>query len=553
MAASSPNDEQRRIEEQLRSLISSLDDFVFSIDLDGRFLFYQPIQWSIYDTPAVGDVYLRARYHDVLPEEIASVLPDVTEQIHQTLSPQPISYQLTLEGKPHYFKGRVAPMFSARFQLIGYTFVASDVTEAVLAQQREERLLRLDALRRTVEGTFFTADRADEAINTVLATLGTTLDVGRTYVFHFRENERLLDNTHEWCAPGIAPEIHNLQGMAFDEVVPSFLPLLTGDGIINAPDIRKLPVDVSEVLAAQAIMSVLIVPLHVNDRLDGFIGLDETRYHRDWLPEEIAALQVAASAYGRVLERQRAQLDLIQARDAAVQSSQHKGEFVAKMSHEFRTPMTALLGMIELLDETPLDTHQQELLMVAHNNAKRLLGILTDVLDFAELEKGEIALQALPIDIRGLVAEVAGAWARPAADKGLAFATHVDQQVPERVVGDAARIRQVLTQLMQNAVKFTERGEIRLSIRQVSALHGKARLRFEVSDTGIGVPADKQETIFESFVQADNSMTRRYGGSGLGLAICRQLVLLMEGEIDVHSQEGTGSTFGFTVTFPTTP
>lgn len=543
--------ELRSSEEQLRSLVSSLDDFVFSIDLEGKFMFYQPMQWSIYDTPALGDAFIGALYKDVLPPEITSVLPGVIAQVNQNLSPQVIEYTLIADSSKRYYKGRVAPMFSSRFALIGYTFVANDVTNTILAQVREQRMLALEGLHRQIESTFFGSNDPDSAIEVVLPKIGEMLGVSRIYVFHFRENERRLDKTHEWCAADDTAQTDSLQNIPFDERMPSFEPLLTRDGVIMAKNIDDLPPDVAAILRPLAIKSILISPYHVNERLDGFLGLVETRQYREWLPEETAALRTAGDGYARLLERQRSTLDLIKARDTALLSAKHKSEFVAKMSHEIRTPMTALLGVMELLLETPLNNEQSDLLTMAQKNAHRLMDMLVEILDFSALEKGSISLQSVPVDIRGILTEVEMMWAEQARKKGLDFAVEVDDHLPERVLGDPARLRQVLNTLTNNAVKFTEQGKITLRARQLFGKHGRSRLRFEVKDTGIGIAPAKQEEIFDSFNQADNSLARRYGGAGLGLAICKQLVQLMEGDIDVHSAEGEGSTFGFTATFPT--
>lgn len=549
MSLDSTPSEFRRSEEQLLSLVSSLDDFVFSIDLEGRLLFYQPMQWSIYDTPAVADAYLGAPYADVLPPEIAAVMPDGIEQVNRSLSPHPIQYTLHTERGLRHHKGRIAPMFSTRFALIGYTFVTSDVTESVLAKAREDRMMALEGLHREIESVFFESGDPDSAIALVLAKMGHMLDVSGAGVFHFRENERRLDCHQEWCAAGVKTCLGMINNLAFDEHMPSFEPMLAHEGVIAANDVGHLPPDMRDLFGSYAIQSLLMLPYRVNARMDGCIGVVDTRHPREWLPEEIGALRTAAEGYARLLERQRAERDLITARDTALRSAQHKSEFVAKMSHEIRTPMTALLGVIELMHETPLDEDQRELLSMAESNAKRLMNMLVEILDFSALEKGAVSLQSVPVDVRGILTEIETMWAEQARKKGLSFAVAFDDQVPARVLGDPGRLRQVLNHLTNNAVKFTDKGGIVLAVRELFSRNGRTRLRFEVQDTGVGIPPDKQQLIFDSFVQADNSISRRFEGAGLGLAICKQLVSLMDGSLDVQSVEGEGSIFSVTATF----
>jgi CheY-like chemotaxis protein len=223
---------------------------------------------------------------------------------------------------------------------------------------------------------------------------------------------------------------------------------------------------------------------------------------------------------------------------------------MSNMSHEIRTPMTGVIGMLELLRESTLSEEQIEFTEIAHTSARRLMRLLDDILDFSKIEAGKVVLESIPIDIRGIITEVQANFATQATKKRLEIALDVDQSVPARVLGDPTRVRQVISNLVSNSVKFTEQGHILIGLRQVGSTSGRSRLHFEIQDTGIGIPEAQLETIFDSFVQADNSTTRRYGGTGLGLAICQQLVSLMGGQFHVSSVKGQGSTFGFTLTMP---
>jgi signal transduction histidine kinase len=274
------------------------------------------------------------------------------------------------------------------------------------------------------------------------------------------------------------------------------------------------------------------------------------RRPRQWLPEEITAIRTFVQSCARVFERQRSQLALIEARDTALRSAKLKTEFVSNMSHEIRTPMTGVIGMLDLLHETSLDKDQQEFVEIAHNSANRLMTLIGDILDFSKIEAGKVALENIPLDVRGVITEVQSLFSTQASKKRLQLAVVAEEDVPSRVLGDPTRLRQVLMNLVGNAIKFTEHGTIQIVVKQLTAVYGRTRLRFEVVDTGIGIPPDRQAQIFDSFVQADSSTTRRYGGAGLGLAICRQLVALMGGELDVSSTPGQGSVFGFTVMLP---
>ncbi len=433
---------------------------------------------------------------------------------------------------------------------IGHLWHYHDVTETFQTQRRWERLLHIEEVNREIIRLFLQLENSDEAVNQALAMTGHLLDVSRVYVFRFRENERITDNTHEWCAPGIKPEIENLQGLPFDDLIPSIFPMMAEHDLIAPAHISELPDDLRGILEPQDIQTVLWVPFYLNERLEGFVGYDETRHAREWLPEEITMVRIITESYARALEREQARRMLIKARDEAVRTAQLRAQFVANMSHEIRTPMTGTMGMLELLLETELDELQHEFATEALKSSLHLLNLINDILDFSKLEAGQVVLQADQIDLKAILTEVKMTLDPQIKDKALQIEVAIASDTPHRVYGDATRIRQVLMNLAGNAIKFTPAGRVLLSISGVRNHNNVAGIRFTVQDTGIGIAAEHLERIFESFVQADGSMTRKFGGSGLGLSISKQLVELMGGTISVESIPGEGSTFSFVLHLP---
>ena len=258
-------------------------------------------------------------------------------------------------------------------------------------------------------------------------------------------------------------------------------------------------------------------------------GILERKQYSERLEQEVAARTV----------------ELVAAKERAEEASKAKSQFLANMSHEIRTPMNGILGMAELLVGTQLTDRQKNFAQAIRGSGEHLLKIINDILDFSRIESGRIELETINFNMRQALEQTVDLFAEQAARKNIELALDLPPSLPIAVRGDPSRLRQVLMNLVGNAIKFTEKGEVVLRVRSEAPADGKATFRFEVADTGIGIPAEQQTRLFEAFTQADASTTRRFGGSGLGLAISKQLVQLMGGQIGLTSVMGQGTTFSF--------
>ena len=297
-----------------------------------------------------------------------------------------------------------------------------------------------------------------------------------------------------------------------------------------------------QLLAVLNIKSVLLLPMGRSDNWLGVVALDETAVKRIWNEDDIQLMQTVARMLAAYIERQQSRADLAKARDAALAASQFKSELVAKVSHELRTPLGAIKGYAQLLQLGSyglLQTNQKEPLELIISSTNYLTLLVNELLDQAKLESNKLVLQITPFDPRQMLREVEARMRILAETKGLQFHSWIDPAFPEELTGDITRLQQILTNLLGNAIKFTERGSVQTKLEMLNT----EQWSMQVSDTGPGIPTEAIPTIFEPFGQVDGSTTREHSGTGLGLSISKQLVELMGGKLKLESEPEHGSVF----------
>ena len=477
-------------EAQMRALFSAMTDVIIVYDSEGRYLKIAPTNQSQLSRPP--DDLLGRTVTEVFPPDQAAFFLNNIRRTLTTGELTSVEYSLLLNGRNTWFSALVSPMTSD-----SVIWVARDITEY---KRNAEELAR--------EKKYFESLVQNSPVAIVV------LD----------NEERIISSN---------PAFEQLYGYAATEITGSDL-----DSLITNPQTHEEASQYTHAVKDQAVhaigkrqrkdgsvvdVEIFGVPVFVNGQKTGTLAM----YH------DIS--------------------ELVRAQREAEESNRAKSEFLANMSHEIRTPMNGVMGMLELALDTQLTNEQRDYLQTSLHSAEALLSLLNDILDFSKIESGKLDLEVISFSLRSAVEDVAYTLAKRAHDKGLEIACLIDPDLSSNLRGDPGRVRQILVNLVGNAIKFTHQGEIIIRAESLEQNDHHSTIHFSVQDTGIGIPYERQAAVFERFTQADGSTTRTYGGTGLGLTISKQLVEIMGGKIGLHSTPGIGTTFWFDIKFEKQP
>lgn len=535
----------------LNNIFKSSEELFFIFDENGCFYHVIENQQDVLYLPA--EEFLGKNFRDVLPPHVSDELENAFQMLDKGTTLTSFKYSLTFGEKKEWFLANIGAITNESGLIDGYLAQIRKITAKIEIEKnliRKEKMLEAIA---SVNKSLIMNSNIAEAISEGIRDLGIAVEADRCYLFenNFDDNinEFVTSQKFEWTSGTTEPQIDNpdLQNVPFS-AVHDFLEPMMSRVPLNAI-VNQLPEGggLRLALEAQDIISVLLMPIYLDDFFWGFVGFDDCQKEKLWSEAEVNILSSLASSISTALKRKAMEDDLRSAKEIAEIANLAKTEFLANISHEIRTPLSGVVGFSSLLADTSLDDLQKEFVENLNVSSELLQNVIADILDFSNLDAGIIEISPSITNTDKFLEEVLKTVSYQFSKNGNELIVSKSNEFPKKIWIDQMRIKQVLIHLLSNANKFTDFGRVELSLSAENDT-----LKFSVLDNGIGLSHEDLKKIFNPFVQVDQSRTKRHQGTGIGLSICKKILESMHSEIIVESVPGAGSVFSFELKNQTT-
>lgn len=465
--------------------------------------------------------------------------------IHSKKSVQYVEWVTYPDGEKALIDTRKTPFFDQQGNIIGVIGIGRDITAWEITQKKLLLQSELQNIIMKIATKYINVpvSEIEKTIHTSLGELCSFVNADRCYIFEYYWDENYCTNSYEWVAPDITPEMQNLQHVSLD-LIPDWIDKHKKGEIVYVENISTLQNNqIHEILEKQKIKSLLTIPMMNNNMCIGFVGFDFVKEKYQFNQREEMLLTLFAQIIVNCKLRIDLEKNLIIEKQRAETANITKSEFLANMSHEIRTPINAILGFSEALQQQPINAEAKQMVQYILNSGSLLMGLLNDILDLSKIEAGQLKIKPQPVDLNQIFNETYLLYKNVLNEKNIDFSIEISDRYPKILFLDEIRIKQVIFNLFGNAVKFTDKGEIKIKSNFREETENTGTLEFKIVDTGIGIDNSHLEVIFDSFKQSNTHITRTNNGVGLGLAISKRLIEKMNGKITVSSTIRVGSTF----------
>lgn len=544
--------QRKELEESLREsqlylevMLDNPFESIWSIDKDRRLRYINNYFKRAFKGSFGVDLQKGVNVQDQLPDE--ELAKEWATRYERVFNGEKFIFEESYDAGDNFVTAEIAanPIYKDG-EIEGACFYGRDITDRKMAEEKIKYLSDLQNLIMTIASDYINLDidKVDQAVNESLESMGRFVKADRAYIFEYDWEEMHASNIFEWCETGISPEIDNLQKVPLSEM-KLWVEVHKKKETIFIENVDELDYDdpVKQLLEPQGISSLIAIPVISNGDCCGFVGFDWVNSYHVYSDEERNLLWVYSQVFTNLKNRQNLEQTLIREKENANTANRAKSEFLANISHEIRTPMNSILGFSEVMLNTAQDEKQKNYVKTILDSGKTLLSLINDILDLSKIEAGRIEISPEPVDLRIIISEISQLFHHKLEEKGLDLNVHIQEEFPRTIVIDEVRIRQILLNLVGNAIKFTEQGSININVCIMKDKNGSVDFAIAVKDTGIGIAPEQHDFVFESFHQSSGQDVRKYGGTGLGLPISKRLTELMRGNISLESEPGKGSTF----------